>query len=77
MAVETKDQCRFQRLVSETESDHFVLALQGRTTALTYAELERITWQQQMPRPVVAVLVGAAVVAAFYGIVHALLAKNG
>ena len=41
------------------------------------AEVERITWEQHVPRPVVAAIVGAAVAGALYGLVHLLLAKNG
>jgi hypothetical protein len=77
VAVETTDQRRFQGLVSEAESDHFVLALQGQTTTLTYAEVQRITWQQHVPRPIVAVAVATGVALALYGILNALLAKNG
>jgi hypothetical protein len=77
VAVETRDHRSFQGLVSETQSDGFVLALQGHTTALSYAEVERVSWQRHMPRPVVAVIVGATVAIALYGLVHLLLARNG
>jgi hypothetical protein len=77
VAVETADHRRFQGLVSETQPDSFVLTLQGRTTTLTYAEVERISWQQHMPRPVVAVLVAVPVAIGLYVILHLLLAKNG
>jgi hypothetical protein len=45
--------------------------------AVVTAEVERVTWRQHVPRPVVAAIVGVAVALALYGIVHALLAKNG
>jgi len=77
VAVETADHRRFQGLISETQPDHFVLALQGRATTLTYAEVARVTWQQHVPRPVVAALLGVAVAGALYGLVHLLLAKYG
>jgi hypothetical protein len=77
VAVETADHRRFHGLVSETQADGFVLLLESRTTTSTYAEVEHITWQHHMPRPVVAVLAGAAVAGALYALVHLLLAKNG
>jgi hypothetical protein len=77
VTVETVDHRQLQGLVSETQADHFVLVLQGRTTTLTYAEVDRITWRQHMPRPVVAALTGIAVAGVLYAVVHLLLAKNG
>ena len=77
VAVETADHRQFQGLVSETQPDHFVLVLQGRTTTLTYAEVDRISWQQHMPRPVVAVVVATGVALGLYFILNHLLAKNG
>jgi hypothetical protein len=77
VSVETADHRQFQGLVSEIQPDHFVLALQGHTTTLTYAEVEQIKWQQHMPRPVLAVLAGTAVAGVLYGVLHLLLAKNG
>ncbi len=77
VTVETADHRRLQGLVSETQPDHFVLIFEGRTTTLTYAEVERITWPQHMPRPVVAALTGLAVAGVLYGVVHLLLARNG
>jgi hypothetical protein len=77
VAVETSDHRQLQGLVSETQPDQFVLALQGHTTALTYSEVESITWHRHMPRLVVAVIGGAAVAGGLYAVVHLLLEKNG
>jgi hypothetical protein len=77
VTVETTDHRQLQGLVSETQGDHLVLALQGHTTTLAYADVERITWHQHMPRPVVAVIAAAAVAGGLYAVVHLLLAKNG
>jgi hypothetical protein len=77
VAVVTTDRRQLQGLVSETQADHFVLALQGHTTMLAYAEVARITWHQHMPRPAVAVITAAAVAGGLYLIVHFALAKNG
>jgi hypothetical protein len=76
VSIETADHRQFQGLVSEIQPDHFVLSLQGHTTTLTYAEVERITWQQHTARIIATVLVGAAFAGVLYGVVH-LLAKNG
>jgi hypothetical protein len=77
VTVETADQRELQGLVTETESDHFVLALQGRATTLTYAEVQRIAWEKHWPRPIVAAIVGLAVAGALYAIVDLTLSKNG
>jgi hypothetical protein len=77
VTVETTDHRQLQGLVSETEGDHFVLALQGHTTPLAYTDVERIAWHQHVPRPLVAGVTVVAVSVALYFILHALLAKNG
>jgi hypothetical protein len=76
VSIETADHRQFQGLVSEIQPDHFVLSLQGHTTTLTYADVERITWQRNRTRIIVTVIVGAAFAGVIYGVVH-LLAKNG
>jgi hypothetical protein len=77
VTVETTDHRQLQGLVSETQPDSFGLALQGHTTTLAYTEVERITWHQHMPKPVVAAITAAAVAGGLYLIVHFTLAKNG
>jgi hypothetical protein len=76
VSIETADHRQFQGLVSEIQPDHFVLSLQGHTTTLTFAEVERITWQQHTTRIVATVIAGAAFAGVLYAVVH-LLAKNG
>jgi NADPH-dependent curcumin reductase CurA len=77
VTVDTTDHRQLQGLVSETQPDHFVLALQGHTTTLAYTEVERIAWHQHVSRPVVAAATGIAVGVVLYVVLHALLAKNG
>jgi hypothetical protein len=77
VAVETADHRRLQGVVSEADPDRFVLALQGRNTTLTYAEVERIIWPHHVSRPVVAAITGVAVGVVLFVILHALLEKNG
>jgi hypothetical protein len=77
VAVVTADHRSLQGVVSEADPDKFVLAFEGRTTTLTYAEVERISWPHHVSRPVVAGVTGVAVGVALYFILHALLEKNG
>jgi hypothetical protein len=77
VTVDTADRRQLQGLVTEAETDHFVLALQGQSTTLAYAEVDRISWQKHMPRPLVAAIVGVAVAGTMYAIVVLTLSKNG
>jgi hypothetical protein len=77
VTVETFDHRQLQGLVSETQPDHFVLALQGQATTLTYAEVQRIGWHEHMPKPLLAAIVGLAVAGTLYAIVDLTLSKNG
>jgi hypothetical protein len=77
VSVETTTHRQFQGLVSEAEPDHFVLALQGQRTTFTYTEVERLSWQHHVPRPLAAVIAAAAVSVGLFLIVHFTLEKNG
>jgi len=72
VSVETSDHRQFQGLVSEIQPDHFVLALQGHRTTLTYVEVERVKWRwnTNTTRIVLTVIAGAGFAAAIYVAVH-------
>jgi hypothetical protein len=67
--VATYDHRQLQGIVSEAEADSFVLSIQGRSTTLSYGEVERVKWRGQTPRVVWAVVGAVAISAALYGLV--------
>jgi hypothetical protein len=66
VAVETYDHRQLQGSVSEAQTDRFVLTHQGRSTTLTYAEVEKISWPGGVSRELKAVIAAAAVAGGLY-----------
>jgi hypothetical protein len=61
VTVATADHRELQGSVSEARADNFVLTNRGRSTELSYAEVEKIAWPPHVSKHVVAVIVGVAV----------------
>ena len=77
VTVETYQDRLLQGSVSEAQADHFVLILQGASTTLTYAEVKNVTWKTHVSKHVWAVVAGAAVAGALYGLVRLLGGLRG
>jgi 3-keto-L-gulonate-6-phosphate decarboxylase len=66
VVVETYDHRQLQGSVSEAQADKFILTHQGRSTTLTYDEVEKISWSSGVPREVKAVIAAVAVAGGLY-----------
>ena len=77
VVVETFDHRQLQGSVSEAQPDGFVLSNHGRSTTLTYAEVDKVTWSTHVPREVWALVGAAGIAAALYGLVRLLGGLNG
>jgi 3-keto-L-gulonate-6-phosphate decarboxylase len=66
VVVETYDHRQLQGSVSEAQADSFVLTHQGRSTTLTYAEIEKISWSSWGNRELKAVIAAVAIAGGLY-----------
>jgi hypothetical protein len=48
VVIDTYDHRRLQGLVSEADADGFVLAIQGTSTTLKYAQVEKVGWSPRV-----------------------------
>ena len=48
VVIDTYDHRRLQGLVSEADADGFVLVIEGRSTTLKYAQVEKVGWSAQV-----------------------------
>jgi len=66
VTIETYDDRKLQGLVSEAESDSFVLVFQGKSTTLNYADVRKVKWPSRVSREVKTIVIATAVTAAVF-----------
>lgn len=66
VTIETYDDRKMHGLISEAESDSFVLVFQSKSTTLNYADIKKIKWPSAVSREVKTILIATAVTAAVF-----------